>query len=188
MGIYRRRLAFLLSGFGSMCCCAAPAAGAGTDDCRAMTKDAQRLACYDQLFPRPVPSASTASTPGAAVTAPLASAVSPAPTAAQGSEGAKSDEAPQQFGLTPAQQRAAAGGTERAKTTEQISATVTALQHEPGGEFVVFLDNGQVWRQSEPDWWSPPQKGDRVTIRRGLLGSFMLVPAGHLATHVRRLR
>jgi hypothetical protein len=52
----------------------------------------------------------------------------------------------------------------------------------------VFLDNGQVWRQSEPDWWSPPQKGDRVTIRRGLLGSFMLVTADHLATHVRRLR
>jgi hypothetical protein len=92
------------------------------------------------------------------------------------------------FGLSEAQRRAAAGNTAQPKINESISATVIDVRSTPGREFVVFLDNGQVWRQIELESWSPPQKGDRVTIRRGLLGSFMLVTAKNLATHVRRER
>jgi len=183
MGNRQVKAAIQCTGLGLLCSYAAMAWSGGTDDCRVLTDDAQRLACYDQLFPR---SASPLQAPPEAkVIAPLAT-LPQAP--AHVSENPKSDEAVQQFGLTAAQQSAAAGGTARAKTIEEISATVTALQHEPGGRFLIFLDNGQVWRQSELDSWVPPQTGDRVTIRRGLLGSFMLVTADRLATHVRRVR
>jgi len=183
MGNRRVKTAIQCTGLGLLCSYAGMALSGGTDDCRVLTDDAQRLACYDQLFPR---SASPLRAPPEAdVTVPLATLP---PTPAHVSENPKSDEVVQQFGLTAAQQSAAAGGTARAKTIEEISATVTALQHEPSGRFVVFLDNGQVWRQSEPDWWSPPQTGEHVTIRRGVLGSFMLVTADHLATHVGRVR
>jgi hypothetical protein len=152
-----------------LCCCAAAAWSATTDECRALIDDARRLACFDQLFPRPTQPATTSRS-----IAPAGPQQPPAPDP--------------DFGLNEAQRRAAAGNSEQPKINESISGTVVNLRTAPGGEFVVILDNGQVWRQIELDSWSPPQKGDRVTIRRGSLGSFMLVTAKNLATHVRRER
>jgi hypothetical protein len=153
------------AGAGLLCCYAAAAWSAPTDECRAITDDARRLACYDQLFSRPAQPVATS--PGSPQQKPA-----PDPT----------------FGLTEAQQRASAANGGHPKIDESILATVANLRNLPGGQFVVTLDNGQVWRQIDWDSWSPPQKGDRVTIRRGALGSFMLVTAKNLATHVRRDR
>jgi hypothetical protein len=108
----------------------------------------QRLACYDRLFPRPIQPAATA--PAIAPTSPQQR---PPPDP--------------QFGMNEAQRRAAAGNTEQSKINDSISATVTDLRTTPSGEFVVILDNGQIWRQIDLESWAPPQKGDRVTIRRG---------------------
>jgi hypothetical protein len=159
-----------------LCCCAAAAWSAATDDCRALGDDARRLACYDQLFPRRLISA-------------------PPPTQAAATSAGVAPASPQQrsapdpqFGMNEAQRRAAAGNTEQSKINDSISATITDLRTTPSGEFVVILDNGQVWRQIDLESWAPPQKGDRVTIHRGALGSFMLVTANNLATHVRRER
>ena len=152
---------------GLLCCCAAAAWSAPTDDCRALADDARRLACYDQLFPRPpIPAQPATTQPGAG----------PQPTPDP------------EFGLNEAQRRAAAGITKQAKINESISATVADLRQTSSGEFIVTLDNGQVWRQIELDSWSPPKKGDRVTIRRGLLGSFLLITADHLTRRVSRVK
>jgi hypothetical protein len=86
--------------------------------------------------------------------------------------------------LSGARERAAAG----VRVIERVSATVTDLHHEPGGRFIVYLDNGQVWRQIETDSWSSLRKGERVTIRRAVFGSYMLETAENLATHVIRIR
>jgi hypothetical protein len=153
--------------------CAATAATASPDDCRVVANDVQRLACYDRLFPRAASDSVSASRPQAM--APV-----PAPTSNAMSDGTD------RFGLTAAQQRA--GGAVAAQTVDSISASVTNLQRISSGELVIFLDNGQVWQESEPESWVPPQKGDHVTIRRALLGSFMLVTADHVATRVRRVR
>jgi hypothetical protein len=188
MGIRRRSSTIHYIGSTSFCIYAATAmAGTGTDDCRTMANDVQRLGCYDQLFPRPVSDSAAASAPKAKPTPPTPTAL-PAPASSAMQEHSEVSAAADQFGLTAAQRRMAAGGGERPPTLNSISARVTNLQRRASGEIVVFLDNGQVWRQSEPDWWSPPQKGDPVTIRRGSLGSFMLVTADHLATQVRRER
>ena len=156
------------AGAGLLCCYAAAAWSAPTDECRAITDDARRLACYDQLFPRPpIPAQPTTTRPGAG----------PQPQPPPDPE----------FGLNEAQRRAAEGHPEQAKTGETISATVTDLRSTAAGDFIVTLDNGQVWRQIELDSWSPPKKGDRVTIRRGLLGSFLLITADHLTRRVSRV-
>jgi hypothetical protein len=173
---YRQRSsAVQCAGAGLLCCYAAAAWGAPTDDCRARSDDVQRLACYDQLFPRR-PSQTQAATarPGA-----------PQPGAVQESPKATPDP---EFGLNEAQRRAAEGHPERAKAGESISAIVTDLRTTAAGDFVVTLDNGQVWRQIESDSWSAPHKGDRVSIRRGLLGSFLLITADHLTRRVSRVK
>jgi hypothetical protein len=187
MGIRRRSGARICIGLACCCVCAATAAASSADDCRALSNDGQRLACYDQLFPRVAPGAPTP--PPAKVTAPVTTAA-PAPTTqAVIPPRPAAPSAADQFGFSAVQQRRAAGGAANPDIVDSISATVTGLQRRPTGEFVVLLDNGQAWRQVERDSWVPPQKGDRVTIRRGLLGSFMLVSAAdHQATHVSRER
>ena len=49
----------------------------------------------------------------------------------------------------------------------------------PHGKFIVFLDNGQVWRQQEADTGSAhfnEKPGDnKVEISRGWLGSYTAV-------------
>jgi len=143
-----------------------------TERCRALNDDAERLRCYDTLFPRTsAPSAQSA--PRDQPPQP------PAQTSGQGSLDSNG-----MFGLTGAQERAAAG----TKIVERISASVTELRHERDGRFVVYLDNGQVWRQIETDTWSAPRQGERITIRRAAFGSYLLETDENLATHVRRIR
>jgi hypothetical protein len=189
MGFRRRSSAMVCIGFVSCSfCAAATGATPSAEECRAIANDGQRLACYDQLFPRAAAPASAMPTPPQAkVTAPVGTAL-PAPTTEAGIQGRPgAPSAADNFGLTEAQQRRA-GGPGGPNFLDSISATVTGLQRTPRGAFVVLLDNGQVWQQIELDSWVPPHKGDRVTIRRGVLGSFMLVTADHVVTHVRRER
>ncbi|MGA8707177.1 MAG: hypothetical protein WB646_09335 [Steroidobacteraceae bacterium] len=159
----------------------APEAGeaVGIERCRALEDSGERLLCYDSLFPR-VSASSAGST------------LQPRPPDRSTDEGsdapAASGQAPEDavrtFGLSGARERAAAG----VSVIDRVSATVTELRHEPGGRFVVYLDNGQVWRQIETDTWATPRKGERVTIRRGVFSSYMLETAENLATHVSRIR
>jgi len=144
--------------------------------CRALNESAERLLCYDTLFPRvsassgrPAPQPLPARPPDRSTDEALHT-----PTAS----GQAPEDAIRTFGLSGARERAIEG----------VSATVTELHHEPGGRFVLYLDNGQVWRQIETDNWAPPRKGERVTIRRAALGSYMLETVENLATHVRRVR
>ncbi|HEY6451784.1 MAG TPA: hypothetical protein VIX87_04225 [Steroidobacteraceae bacterium] len=149
---------------------------AGIERCRALNQSAERLLCYDSLFPR-VPASSGSSAPQPLPARPPDRSSDEGvhtPTAS----GQAPEDANRTFGLSGAGERAVKG----------ISATVTELQHEPGGRFVVYLDNGQVWRQIESDDWTPPRKGERVRIRRAALGSYMLETAENLATHVTRIR
>lgn len=56
------------------------------------------------------------------------------------------------------------------------------------GVFVVTLDNGQVWIQSERDSRIQIAAQDTVTIRRGSLGSHLLSGKQGIAARVKRLR
>lgn len=69
-----------------------------------------------------------------------------------------------------------------------VTAAVTALAEQRDGKFVVTLDNAQVWAQSEFNSQADVAVGDAVTVRRGALGSYMLVTKAGIATRVRRVK
>jgi hypothetical protein len=69
-----------------------------------------------------------------------------------------------------------------------LSAVVQTVAQAAYGKFVVTLDNGQVWAQQE-ELDFPLATGDRITIRRGMLGALYLAKTGqNLTTRVRRVR
>jgi hypothetical protein len=58
---------------------------------------------------------------------------------------------------------------------KQIESTVTRSGRNADGGWVFYLADGSVWTQTD-DWplGLPPERGDKVVVSRGLLGSFRL--------------
>lgn len=64
------------------------------------------------------------------------------------------------------------GGDDEVK---QIESTVTRSGRNADGGWVFYLADGSVWSQTD-DWplGLPPERGDKVVVSRGLMGSFRL--------------
>jgi hypothetical protein len=148
--------------------------------CAGIADDHARLACYDALAPH------------------VKEALATPPAALPGNRPPTADEQRSWFGFdlgnlfgaAPAQQTtpaqfgsdrlpappAAEGSTEAA--LDSISAGVTDIAYTPFGKFIVFLDNGEVWRQIDGDSdhavFRKPAKDNKVTISRGFIGSYNL--------------
>jgi len=58
---------------------------------------------------------------------------------------------------------------------KQIESTVTKSGRNAVGGWVFYLADGSVWSQQD-DWplGLPPEKGDKVVVTKGLMGSFVL--------------
>jgi hypothetical protein len=91
--------------------------------------------------------------------------------------------AKQDFGL-PAKK---AYPTEAEKKDLAISAVISSVERRRDGKFVVTLDNGQTWLQSENDSRIDVKAGDTVNVRRAALGSYLLSNRDGLATRVKRV-
>jgi hypothetical protein len=201
------RLAFFALFTGAACGGFAGPASAQADprSCVSVADDAARLACYDRAVGR-VPGAragsatSTTSGPhgaapthGASVSAapassgPAAAATVAATPTAVAPPAPKNPEA--EFGLTETAKRKKdpVKAAEAAAEPDNISGRVLSVQWRKYGEFVVTLDNGQVWEQNTPEPSAIVKVGDTVTIKKGWLGSFMLVTAGRVGTKVHRI-
>lgn len=140
--------------------------------CSDIFDDAQRLACYDGAFGKPVrpagraPSAPSASTASVAPAAPAASQVAPAPAAAVAAPvrpAAKANDGP-------------------------VSGRIVAVGRLPNDRFTVTLDNGQLWMQLERDIAAEVRVGDTVKVKPGMLGSFLLETRGGVKTRVKLAR
>ena len=164
--------------------CGPAAAAPGTQDlletmghCTAIVDDHARLACYDSLAPRVKD----------ALAAPPDTLNRP-PTAEEQHSWFGFDVG-NLFGSAPAQQSTPAQfGSDKLPETrapesaaailDSISAGVTEVAYTPFGRFIVFLDNGQVWRQIEADtdkaFFKKPAKANTITISRGFVGSYNL--------------
>ena len=174
------------------------AAGDTPQQCAAIGDDAERLACYDGIFRAPegaavTGAASTTIAPAAwtGVAAQAATAAAPAAAAAVPAVAASAPAmaTPQDdFGLTEAAKRAREPEGSRERLPESISDTVAKVGWQPAGEFVVTLENGQVWTQLEVDPRARVAAGDTVTIKKAALGSHLLVTANRYATRVRRVK
>jgi hypothetical protein len=167
---------------------ASPAVFAAGDprSCVTIADDAARLACYDRALgrsaaPKPAPVAATApAAPAAAAAATSASAAPAAPV--------KKDPVGE-FGLSEAAKQAKdpAKAAEAAAAPDSITGRVMSVRWRKYGEFVVTLDNAQVWAQIEPMPSAVVRVGDTVTIKKALFGSYTLVTAGRIGTKVRRI-
>ena len=174
--IDRKLLPVLISlGFG------APLSGVAAEPshpCSAIDDASQRLVCYDAAFGRPAGATTVAITPtpalAAAATATATAAVDP--VAQQRAE----------FGLSDAAKKAR--DPQQAAQAESITDTLAKLGQRPTGELVFNLQNGQVWLQIESDTRTRVKAGDTVTVRKGALGSFLLVGPDRVPVRVRRAR
>lgn len=143
-----------------------------------------RLTCFDRevakytqssarVAPTPtVPAIATPPSPSVAATPP--SAVSP-----------NIDD----FGVTGelARKRQEAQQSEAAAIKE-LHASVTKISTRPFGEYVMELDNGQVWEQNEKKSTFLIKVGDNVVIRPAKFGSFMLSTEDGATSRVHRTR
>jgi hypothetical protein len=139
--------------------------------CSAIPDASTRLACYDALMPR--------------IRAALAAGPAELSRSDQTSLfgltlpdifGSSTPQAPQEFGANDMPQPPPPPGVPQ--PLDSITATVTEYATTPLGKFIVFLDNGQVWRQQESDGGTIHFKTkpgeNKVTISRGVLGSYVL--------------
>ena len=142
--------------------------------CRALTADAERLACFDRES-------------GTLAVLPASSAALPAPAAARPAEPVLSPE--QKFGLDT-QQRAARNEAQGQPSGEAdtVAAKLTDLHVGADGRYVFTLDNKQVWRQLSPSGDLLLKPGDSIKISRGAIGSFWLAAPSKRGCKVSRLR
>ncbi|HEX7036208.1 MAG TPA: hypothetical protein VF210_10560 [Pseudomonadales bacterium] len=68
----------------------------------------------------------------------------------------------------------------------QVVARLRRVEQRPRGEYVFYLDNGEVWTESSPGR-RRYHDGQRVRIERTLTGGFVLTAEDGGSTRVRRL-
>ena len=148
--------------------------------CAGVADNQARLACYDALVPR------------------VKDALAAPPESLPGNRAPSAEEQRSWFGFdlgslfgsSPSQQTTPQQfGSDRLPSTQakeetaaaavdSITAGVSDVAYTPFGKFIVFLDNGQVWRQIEGDAdhaiFKRPAKDNKVTISRGFIGSYNL--------------
>ena len=152
--------------------------------CAAIADDRARLACYDAVAPRVKD----------ALAVPPAALPNNRPPTVEEQRSWFGFDLGSLFGGAPARQTTAAQfGSDKLPAThateetapaevDSIAAGVTDVAYTPFGKFIVFLDNGQVWRQIEGDSeqaiFKRPARANRVTISRGFIGSYNLIIDG----------
>lgn len=129
--------------------------------CASISDGKQRLECYDSAL--------------AAVDAEAATRIAEQRRAAEiaaakAAEEAKARKEQERLAAFGASGAAMADGEE---AVSEISASVVQLGEGISG-YVVTLDNGQVWRQTEARTLPPVRIGDTVTIRKGMIGGYRM--------------
>jgi hypothetical protein len=153
-------------------------------DCAAQKQDSARLACFDRevakLAPlakrtaptQVVPTPATPPSPAVAVTPPKAASDPNDEFGVSGSLARKRTEANPSTDSAP----------------KELQAAVTAIKTKPYGELILELDNGQVWEQTETKSTFLIKEGEKVRIRKHVLGSYFLTTGSGATTRVRRTR
>ena len=148
------------------------AATPSLESCAAIEDPVERLACYDTLAGRlpadtakasdKAPSAVDPVAPKADVIVPAVPAVTPTVPAVEPTPDAEAI-----FGLEHKQKL----GEER---PDELQLKWTKKKKDAYGKWIIILENGQVWRQTDSRRFSFTNSEQRVVISRGLLGSFFM--------------
>jgi hypothetical protein len=135
--------------------------------CRSITDAAQRLACYDRQ--------------AAAVSQAIASrelVVIDKARATAAKRGLFGFSIPDFGGLF-------GSGDDDVK---EIAGTITKVDHNPEGGWLVWLADGSTWTQvDDAPLGLPPEKGNKVVVHRGSFGAFFLRVGGQPGIRVKRI-
>jgi len=138
-------------------------------DCRTITDPTARLACYDQAAAQ----FEQAETSGQVVVV----------------DRAQMREVRRQvFGFSVPSISLFTRG-EREEEVNTLASTVTAARQDPYGKWVITIEGGAVWKQTETaELVRRPKPGSKVEIRRGALGAFFMNVDGQKAIKVERVK
>jgi len=178
----QKRIVILAVG-ASLAMPAVQAAGLSLDQlvaCAAITESSARLACYDREV-APLARQIAGPTRPANVAAPVAPAVAAPPAAPPAAPAAPAVPAPPAArapAATPStfgQEQLAVQARPAAREEERtLHARLTSQSPAGGGNFNLYLDNGQVWRHQDLVQGPYLKDGDAITIEKGALGSYKL--------------
>jgi hypothetical protein len=71
---------------------------------------------------------------------------------------------------------------------DRIEGVVRTLRADANGRWTMELEDGAVWRQIDGHLSRPPRAGSKVSIHRGMLGSFLINIDGQPAVKAHRDR
>jgi len=163
------------------------AATLSLESCAAIEDPVERLACYDTLAGRlPAAKAKASGTalsavdpvaPKADIIVPAAPAVTPTVPAVE-----QTPDAEAIFGLEHKQKP-------EEERPYELQLKWTKKKKDAYGKWIIFLENGQVWRQTDSTRFSFKNSEQWVVISRGVLSSFFLgEPEGYRRIRVKRVK
>jgi len=154
--------------------------------CRQIGSLALRLQCYDRL----VDGGSEISSPEVSSTATSVDQVAPvssntpiispavvsqtSATPAPKSEAVERVEPEELFGKSAEEVKQAVSKKLEIDTVDQISSKVARVQINASQEYVVYLENGQVWKQKDKAGKWRIRVGETAIISTAILGSYMM--------------
>ena len=138
-------------------------------ECANIQDDTQRLACFDRVTKEVRANAAAAT--------------------ARDSK-SKQDRAQRErddFGLSVVQQEQKR--PEQAETkVKEVTARVAAVRRVGAGYYAIMLEDGAIWQSQELDpYFRPPERGDSIRIRRGMMGGYLLDVGKQASVRVRRV-
>lgn len=167
------------------------------EECRSVAVELERLACFDAAYDQ---LSAAGMTPDSILKANVLEIKVLVPVAADPGEKSEAGgkirkifgfripaflrrgaEPPQDFGL----QRNAAKRNENGGV-DRIASRITEVRKSPRDKLIVTLENGQRWRQTQGRRLRA-KVGEIVTIRRGVLGGFMMKVGDSLVVRAKRI-
>jgi hypothetical protein len=161
--------------------------------CAAIESNADRLACYDRLAGRstapaaaPAPGSPSPAAAAPAAAAPAATASAAAATAAATAAAARaSPPAPATTAETFGNYAAEHPKPAPLPAASSLEAKIASVGNSASGHMTVLLDGGAMWELDSAD--PLLAAGQRVTITRAALGSYIMQTPSHRTHRVRRL-
>tara|TARA_R110002072_G_scaffold59158_5_gene150772 strand:+ start:47316 stop:47945 length:630 start_codon:yes stop_codon:yes gene_type:complete len=149
----------------------------GLAQCRGIQSLALRLQCYDRLadgLPA-LPISSTSAKTASAALGSKTPITDNKTTEAVVARPAPAKVAPEEmFGKSESEVQEVVSRELEIESIDQISSKVTRISISPTNEYVVYLENGQVWRQKDkPGKWRI-KVGETAIISKAYLGSYLM--------------
>ena len=150
----------------------AQAATLTSEDCAAIENPDERLACYDTIAGRlPVDTGEASGT--------ASGTVNPVPPKSDAIVPAAPPVAPTAPAVAPTQDEEAIFGSEHKQKPEKerphkLQVKWTKKKKDAFGKWIIILENGQVWHQTDNTHFSFKDPEHWVVISHGLFGSFFM--------------